>query len=88
MGGTSVISDKANLMTIIDDIERGLVCEEYIRILRQLVERLDEMDDLVDTVCSCRTQDIPVVVAPRAVADCDCWPECMCTPYALCGECT
>jgi hypothetical protein len=64
-----MIADKGQLLAIIDNVERGLIMEADMITLRRAIERLDEMDDLVDTVCSCRTQDIPVV---RAVPHPDC----------------
>lgn len=56
-----MLSDKAKLHAIIDRIEVGLINRDDIITLRGAVERLDELDDLVDAVCACRTQEIPVL---------------------------
>lgn len=56
-----MISNKRQLLEDLDFIERGLVSGVRVRRLREAVQRLDEMDDLVDAVCSCRTQEIPVL---------------------------
>jgi hypothetical protein len=56
-----MLSDKAKLHAIIDRIEVGLINRDDIIALRGAVERLDELDDLVDAVCACRTQEIPIL---------------------------
>ena len=59
-----MIPDRAQLDAIIDRIETGIINAADIATLRGAIQRLDEMDDLVDTVCSCRTQEIPVIRSP------------------------
>jgi hypothetical protein len=56
-----LLTDKFKLLEIIDRLEIGLINRDDINILRGAVQRLDEMDDLLDTVCSCRTQEIPIL---------------------------
>lgn len=56
-----MIADKHSLLEIIDRIETGIINAADIATLRGVVQRLDEMDDLVDAVCSCRTQEIPII---------------------------
>lgn len=56
-----MLNDKAKLHAMIDRLEVGLINHADIVNLRGLVERLDEMEDLVDVVCSCRTQEIPMI---------------------------
>lgn len=56
-----MIPDKFRLLGIIDRIEIGIINAAEVRTLREAVQRLDEMDDLVDAVCTCRTQEIPVI---------------------------
>jgi hypothetical protein len=56
-----MIADKDHLHSIIDKIEIGLINAGEIKELRRLVDRLDELDDLVDAICSCRTQEIPML---------------------------
>ncbi len=29
--------------------------------LRALIKRVDELDDLVEAVCACRTQEVPII---------------------------
>ena len=59
--GGGVIADRASLDAALDRIATGIVNEGDVAVLRGAVARLDEMDDLVDAVCSCRTQEIPVL---------------------------
>lgn len=80
-----MIADKGRLLAILDDIERGLINAPDIAELRRAVTRLDEMDDLVDAICSCRTSEIPVV--RQRVTYSPPWPVCMCTSTAQCGAC-
>jgi hypothetical protein len=56
-----MIADKDHLHSIIDKIEVGLINAGEITELRRLVDRIDELDDLVDAICSCRTQEIPTL---------------------------
>lgn len=56
-----MLADKARLLAIIDDIERGLVNQHHVAELRHAVQRLDELDDLVEAVCACRTQEVPIL---------------------------
>jgi hypothetical protein len=58
-----MIADKHSLLKIIDDIESGEIddLEHGLTLLRNAVQRLDEMDDLVDAVCTCRTVEIPIL---------------------------
>ena len=56
-----MIADRASLDAALDRIATGIVNAADVAHLRGAVARLDEMDDLVDAVCSCRTQEIPVL---------------------------
>lgn len=56
-----MIADRQSLMNAIDRLAEGAVFQHDVELLRGAVERLDEMDDLVDAVCSCRTQEIPIL---------------------------
>jgi len=56
-----MLSDRASLNLIIDRIETGIINEADIEILRDVITRLDELDDLVDAVCSCRRDEIPIL---------------------------
>lgn len=56
-----MISDKETLLGIIERVATGTATTEDALILEGVVQRLDELDDLVDAVCSCRTQEIPIV---------------------------
>jgi hypothetical protein len=64
-----MIADKRALLEIIDRIETGIINETDVATLRGVVERLDEMDDLVDTVCSCRTSEIPIIKDAHIMRD-------------------
>lgn len=65
-----MLPDKDRLNRILDDIERGLINQDDVLYLRDAIERLDELDDLVDTVSSCRTQEIPVLREVRGPSEC------------------
>jgi hypothetical protein len=70
-----MIHDKAILKAALDRCATGVFSEADIVILGEAIERLDELDDLVDTICTCRTQEIPTIkLASMAPADCP--PEC------------
>ena len=56
-----MIGDKQALMDALDRLASGAVYDHDVSMLRNAVQRLDEMDDLVDAVCSCRTAEIPVL---------------------------
>ena len=58
-----MLSDIQKLHEIIDRVETGIIKRDDIIALRGAVTRLDEMDDLVEAVCSCRTQEIPILRA-------------------------
>lgn len=58
-----MIGNRASLDAALDRIATGLIFEHDVSLLRSAVAALDEMDDLVDAVCSCRTQEIPIIRA-------------------------
>lgn len=60
-----MINNRAALDAALDRIEVGLVNADDVALLRSAINQLDEIDDLVDVLCSCRTQEIPIIRGDR-----------------------
>lgn len=56
-----MLNDKQALLAIVARVETGAATYADALALRGLIQRVDELDDLVDQICSCRTQEIPII---------------------------